>query len=116
MVNNINKDLLDEQIKMDIENLCLMEAGSEEKGKEVENLTKLYKLRIDEDKSERESEDARKKNLIDKVKIGAEVGLGAINLFAVCYWMRKTFKFEETGSITSAAGRGMFNKVLKMIK
>jgi hypothetical protein len=114
MVNN--KKLLDEQIKMEIESLCLMETGSEEKEKEVENLAKLYKLRIEEDKNERENENVQKRDFIDKVKIGVEVGLGALNLFITCYWMHKTFKFEETGSITSSAGRGMFNKVLKMIK
>lgn len=110
------RELLDERIRTDIEGLCTLDAGSEEKASEVENLTKLYKLRIDEDKSIRDSEDAQKRSIIDKAKIASEVGLGAINLAVVCYWMCKTFKFEETGSITSAAGRGVFNKVLKLIK
>lgn len=110
------KKLLDERIKTDIEGLCVMEPGSEERQKEVENLTKLYKLQIEEEKNEREIEEARKKTNIDKVKTGAEIGLGVLNIGALCYWMCKTFKFEETGSITSAAGRGVFNKILKLIK
>ena len=110
------KELLDERIKTDIEGLTVMEPGSEEKEREVENLTKLYKLRIEEDKSERESEDACKSTIVDAVKIGAEVGLALFNAAFVGYWMCKTFKFEETGSITSGAGRGVFNKILKLIK
>lgn len=115
-MDNMTKELLDERIKTDIEGLSVLEPGSEQKATEVENLTKLYKLRIDEDKSERESEDTQKKSAIDKAKIVSEVGLGGLNLVVVCYWMCKTFKFEETGSITSAAGRGVFNKILKLIK
>ena len=115
-MDNTTKELLDERIRTDIEGLCVLEPGSEQKAKEVENLTKLYKLRIDEDKSIRESDDAQKRSVIDKAKVASEVGLGAINLAVVCYWMCRTFKFEETGSITSAAGRGVFNKVLKLIK
>lgn len=115
-MDNMTKELLDERIKTDIEGLSVLEPGSEQKEKEVENLTKLVKLQMDDDKSNRENEDAQKRSIIDSAKIASEVGLGVINLVAVCYWMRKTFKFEETGSITSAAGRGMFNKILKLIK
>lgn len=111
-----NKKLLDRQIKTDIENLCLMEAGSEQKEKEVENLAKLYKLRIDEDKNERESKDAHKSTIVDAVKIGAEIGLALINVAVAGYWMRKTFIFEETGSITSTTGRSALNKVFKLTK
>ena len=115
MDDNIKK-LLDGQIKVDIENLCLLDVGSEQKAKEVENLVKLYQLRIDEDKNERESKDARKKSITDIVRTGAEIGLGLANLAFVGYWMRKTFIFEETGSITSATGRNMLNKVFKLTK
>lgn len=115
-MDSMTKELLDERIKTDIEGLSILEAGSEQKEKEVENLTKLVKLQMDDDKSDHENEDAQKRSVIDSAKIASEVGLGIINLVAVCYWMRKTFKFEETGSITSAAGRGMFNKILKLIK
>lgn len=115
MDDNIKK-LLDGQIKVDIENLCLLDVGSEQKAKEVENLVKLYQLRIDEDKNELEREDARKSAFVDIVKIGVEIGLGAANLALLCYWMRKTFIFEETGSITSTAGRNMLNKVFKLTK
>jgi len=111
-----NKELLNGQIEADILGLSTMEAGSEEKQKEVENLTKLYKLQIEESKNEREAEEARKKTKIDKVKTGAEIGLGVLNVGTLCYWMHKTFKFEEIGTITSAAGRSVFQKITKLIK
>ena len=108
-MDNTIKDLLDERIKTDIEGLFETEPGSEQKMNEVENLTKLYRLRIDEG-------EAQKKAFVDIVKLASEFGLGVANIIVVCYWMRNTFKFEETGTITSAAGRSVLNKVLKLIK
>ena len=115
-MDDMTRELLSERIKTDIEGLSVLEPGSEQKEKEVENLTKLCKLCIDEDNSKRENEDARKKSIVDILKIASEVGLTAANFVFVGYWMRKTFKFEETGSITSAAGRNMLNKVFKLTK
>jgi hypothetical protein len=111
-----NKDLLNGQIEADILGLSTMESGSEEKQKEVENLTKLYKLQIEESRNEREAEEARKKTKIDKVKTGAEIGLGVLNVGTLCYWMHKTFKFEEIGTITSCCGRSVFQKIMKLLK
>ena len=46
--NKIN-ELLNDEIKREIENLKNIEPGSEDHEKAVESLTKLYQLRLDED-------------------------------------------------------------------
>lgn len=110
-----NKEMLDGAIRTGIEELIFLESGSDEKQKEVENLTKLYKLQIEEEKNEKELEETRKKNFADKVKAGAEIGVTLISLGVGCYWTKKSFKFEETGTITSTAGRSFINRMLKLI-
>ncbi len=45
------KGLLEEEIKSEIENLSSLEAGSQEHSTAVESLAKLYKLKLEEDKS-----------------------------------------------------------------
>ena len=46
------KELLGEEIKNQIENLSSLEPGSDEHAKATENLAKLYRLKIDDDKNE----------------------------------------------------------------
>ena len=46
------KDLLNEEIATEIQNLSELEAGSDEKSSAIDDLAKLYKLRIEENKSE----------------------------------------------------------------
>ena len=43
-----NKEMLDGAIRTGIEELIFLESGSDKKQKEVYNLTKLYKLQIEE--------------------------------------------------------------------
>lgn len=45
------KGLLEEEIKSEIENLSSLETGSQQHSAAVESLAKLYKLKIEEDKS-----------------------------------------------------------------
>lgn len=51
------KDLLDRQIVTEIENLDSLESGSKEKSAAVEDLAKLYKLKIEEFKADWEVDD-----------------------------------------------------------
>ena len=70
--NKIN-ELLNAEIKREIENLKNIEPGSEDHEKAVESLTKLYQLRLDEDTKT----DDKKKVVIDilsqVVKCGVEL-------------------------------------------
>lgn len=144
------KDLLNEEIAAEIQAISSLDSGSEEKSKAIEDLTKLYRLRIEETKSELDAEDKRsrrtleseanvreneiKKSQLDE-QIKADVqdeqykrsqldeqvkdryfrlGIAAaellIPLMFYGIWMRKGFKFEETGTYTSTTFRGLFNR------
>ena len=144
------KELLNEEIAAEIQAISSLDSGSEEKSKAIEDLAKLYRLRIDETKSELDAEDKRsrrtleseasvreneiKKSQLDE-QIKADVqdeqykrsqldeqvkdryfrlGIAAaellIPLMFYGIWMRKGFKFEETGTYTSTTFRGLFNR------
>lgn len=144
------KGLLNEEIAAEIQAISSLVPGSEEKSKAIEDLAKLYRLRIEETKSELDAEDKRsrrtleseasvreneiKKSQLDE-QIKADVqdeqykrsqldeqvkdryfrlGIAAaellIPLMFYGIWMRKGFKFEETGTYTSTTFRGLFNR------
>lgn len=149
MSENI-KDLLNEEIAAEIQAISSLDSGSEEKSKAIEDLAKLYRLRIEETKSELDAEDKRsrrtleseanvreneiKKSQLDEqikadvqdeqykrsqldeqvkdryFKLGIAAAELLIPLMFYGIWMRKGFKFEETGTYTSTTFRGLFNR------
>ena len=149
MSENI-KELLNEEIAAEIQAISSLNSGSEEKSKAIEDLAKLYRLRIEETKSELDAEDKRsrrtleseanvreneikKSQLDEQIKADVQdeqykrsqldeqvkdryfkVGIAAaellIPLMFYGIWMRKGFKFEETGTYTSTTFRGLFNR------
>lgn len=149
MSENI-KELLNEEIAAEIQAISSLNSGSEEKSKAIEDLAKLYRLRIEETKSELDAEDKRsrrtleseanvreneiKKSQLDKqikadvqdeqykrsqldeqvkdryFKLGIAAAELLIPLMFYGIWMRKGFKFEETGTYTSTTFRGLFNR------
>ena len=124
-MNEEIKELLEEEIKAEIENLSSLEAGSEKHSVAVESLAKLYKLRLDETKNEMDCRDKseNRENDIDfkrvqileagkdrYVKIGIAAAELILPLMFYAVWMRKGFKFEENGTYTSTTFRGLFNR------
>lgn len=126
------KELLSEEIAEEIQALSDMSSGSKEKSMAIDDLTKLYKLRIEENKSEWDADEKYNRRVMeeeanvrdDKTKhtqIAEQVkdryfrlGIAAaelmIPLMFYGIWMRKGFKFEETGTYTSTTFRGLFNR------
>lgn len=119
------RKLLGEEIKTEIRDLSTLEPGSKEKSTAIEDLAKLYKLRIEETKNEwdfSEKYDARegdkqlkKDQLEEQVKdryfrFGVEATGIILPLIFYAIWMKKGFKFEETGTYTSTTFRGLFNR------
>ena len=119
------KDLLAEEIISGIRDLSSLPSGSKEKSSAIEDLVKLYKLRIEETKNEwdfnekynaHESDKQFKKaQLEEQVKdryfrLGVEAAGIILPLIFYGIWMRKGFKFEETGTFTSTTFRGLFNR------
>lgn len=132
MDGNSIKELLNEEIAEEIQALSTLTSGSKEKSTAIDDLMKLYKLRIEENKSEwdadekynrrvMEDESNVRENEVKRVQIAEQVkdryfrlGIAAaelmIPLMFYGIWMKKGFKFEETGTYTSTTFRGLFNR------
>lgn len=119
------KNLLEEEIKNEIKNLSSLEPGSEKHSTAVESLAKLYKAKLDEDKTSNECLEKIENREIDKelkctqlkesvkdryVKIGIAAAELVLPLMFYAFWMRKGFKFEEKGTYTSTTFRGLFSR------
>lgn len=131
METNIN-ELLNEEIVTEIQNLSEMEDGTDEKSQAIDNLTKLHKLRIEEMKCRLDAEEKNNRRIMeqeeinndDKIKLeqineqikdryfrlGISVGELLIPLIFYGIWMKKGFKFEETGTYTSKTFTGLINR------
>ncbi len=119
------RKLLEEEIKAEIRDLSTLEPGSKEKSTAIEDLAKLYRLRIEETKNEwdfnekyesRDSDMQFKKNQLEEqvkdryFRLGVEAAGIILPLIFYGIWMRKGFKFEETGTFTSTTFRSLFNR------
>ena len=127
------KELLDEEIKSRIDILATFSPGTYEDYVVVSNLNTLYKLRLEEknidadvddknarrvqenEKNEREFDlkeqqaDEEKKQTIVKLVFGTcEI---VIPLIFSAHWLKRGFKFEEDGILTSTTMRGLFNGI-----
>lgn len=131
MENSI-KELLNEEIAEEIQALSALEFGSKEKSTAIDDLTKLYKLIIEGNKSEWDADEKYYRRVMDdesnvrddevkRIQIAEQVkdryfrlGIAAaelmIPLMFYGVWMKKGFKFEETGTYTSTTFRGLFNR------
>lgn len=138
MENEI-RNLLEEEIKNQIQKISSMDPGSKEKSMAVEDLSKLYRLKIEDDKNESNMIEMRERRAMDTAKITNEMkshelddhfkqgqfaeqikdryfrlGIAAAELILplmfYAVWMRKGFKFEENGTYTSTTFRGLFSR------
>ena len=104
------KDLLGEEIKLEIEALSSLESGSEEKSTAIEDLTKLYKLKIEENDKQLKNAQLEEQVKDRYFRLGVEAAGIVLPLIFYAVWMRKGFKFEENGTYTSTTFRGLFNR------
>lgn len=118
------KGLLEEEIKEEIRSLSELDSGSKEKSTAIDDLAKLYKLKIEDTKVDfdygdkyeaRESDEQLKRDqLSEQVKdryfrLGIEAAGILLPMMFYAIWMRRGFRFEETGTYTSTTFRGLFN-------
>ena len=119
------RDLLGEEIKTEIRDLSTFEPGSKEKSTAIEDLAKLYRLRIEETGNEwdfnekyesRDSDIQFKKDQLEEqvkdryFKLGLEAAGIILPMIFYAAWMKRGFRFEETGTYTSTTFRGLFNR------
>lgn len=112
------KKMLDEEIRFEIDNLGDIDIGSEKQTVAVDNLAKLYKLRIDEnrnlsdadEKQKQLKEDAR----IQRIRLGIEIASIIVSVAFSSHWMRKGYEFETNQTYTSTTFRdcrkGVFDR------
>ena len=118
-------EMLDEEIQAGLECMSDIEGVNiQEYGDAVNNVTKLMdrqiemkKLVIEETKLEHEKEVESKKMKSENIDRWVKNGLGAIGtiggIVLTVWGTKKTFQFEETGSITSSAGRKFIDRLFK---
>lgn len=126
------EELLSEEIAAEIQALSELDSGSKEKSTAIEDLTKLYKLRIEENKSiwdadekynrrvmedeaNTRDDEVKRTQIAENVKdryfrVGIAVAELMIPLVFYGVWMKKGFKFEETGTFTSSTFKGLINR------
>ena len=124
--------MLDEEIEAVISGLEHLTVGSKEYSDAVEDLTKLYKLRIEDSKAAMDynkeidndqfrrdqmekDEQSRKEQLAEqRIDRYVRIGIAAVELIIPIMfynaWMKKGFEFEKTGTFTSATFRGLINR------
>ena len=134
------KGLLGKAIQTELEGLSNLKSGSQEKSMAIDNVVRLYKLKIEETKNDLEYAEKEERRLMEKDQLREEVashqqeetfkrdqlseqvkdryfriGIAAAELIIplIFYgvWMRKGFKFEETGTYTSGTFRNFFGRL-----
>ena len=119
--------LLHEEIQDGFDALSRMERGTETHKTTVDEVAKLFDKAIEIEKLEMEVKEREKAREIEaslkraqmeedrkdrRVKNGIAIG-GIVLPLAVTIWGTfKTFRFEETGTITTMMGRGFINKLI----
>lgn len=119
------RGLLEEELITGIQELANLETGSKERSTAIEDLTKLYRLKIEEDKTvlefndkciEKQNDNFNKNEQLKEqirdryFRIGLEAAGIILPLTFYAIWMKRGFKFEETGTYTSTTFRGLFNR------
>ena len=121
------RELLDEEIQVEFEKLSKLEVGSESYKATVDGLTKLVDRAVEIDKTEMENatkieaqniendfkalqikEDNRDRWVRNGIAIAGIIVPSVLTVWGTL----KSFKFEETGTVTTILGRGFINKLL----
>lgn len=131
MDNEKWEDLVNEEIVDEINHLKGMDVGTEEYKVTVDSLVKLMDRSIEKDKlyaelkKEEETQEFEKnlklkqakEETIDKWVRNGLTGLGVISSIILTIWgTNKTLRFEETGTITTTAGRKFTGKLFSWLK
>lgn len=119
------KEMLGEEITAELSDLSSLETGSKEKSEAIDDLVKLYKLKIEESKAEMDylkeideherSDQAKREQLSEQVKdryfkLGIAAAELVLPLMFYAAWMKRGFQFEKDGTYTSTTFRGLFNR------
>lgn len=108
--------LLQVEIEEKFNNLASMDPGSKEYANAVDSITKLMdrvieiaKLDTSEAQSKNQAKEDRKSRL---TKNCIDVGSIVLPLLVTIWGAKASFKFEETGTITTGVGRKFMDKLI----
>lgn len=119
------KSLLEKEIESEIKKLDSLTPGSQEHSSAVESLAKLYKLKLEEDKTSmeylektdmHESEKGFKVAQLEEsikdryFRLGIAAAELVLPLMFYGIWMKRGFAFEKDGTFTSQTFRGLFSR------
>ena len=90
-----------------------LEPGSEEYSKVNAELVKLIERAESMEKFHIEREENKKDRII---KYGIAIGSTLLEVTVLIWGAKKSWKFEETGTITSTAGRSFMGKIFGIFK
>ena len=135
-----NREALDEVIQRELTKLKTMDIGSEDHTKAVNDLTKLYQLRIDEKKTalseaektadlhlkeeQNKAENAMKEKQLKSEKHGriakliidgAGVVIGGLSICVGAGLFQQGLEFETTGTVTSSMFRNLLSRTTNLI-
>ncbi len=120
-MENELQTMLEEELEAQIKNLSRLGSGTKEKASAVEDVTKLYKLKLEEKKDLSETLDHAKEDELKReqlkreiifrnVRLGTEVLIFIAELGFAWHWARKGFEFEKDGTFTSGTMKSLFSR------
>lgn len=106
-----------------IKGLDTLEAGTDEHSKATNDIDKLYRLALDNDKfyrsideyadkKEADEKNAKNQLMLSYGKIGMEIFTFLLSIGVSAKFLTEGFKFEENGAIRSTTFRMMIPKIL----
>lgn len=111
------KTLLDVEIEERSIKLANLEPGTKEYSDAVDGIAKLIDRRIEIDKletSEAQNEQQMKDERFARwFKLISDFGIGVLGLGLTFWGAKASFRFEETGTITSQAGKKLMERIFR---
>lgn len=132
------KNLLLEEIEALLKEISEMEPGSEARAKSLEELAKLYRLKIEETEADTKRVDSENRLKIEAekakddiayrkaqrkdatialiVNVGLQLTLTSMGLIAYDIWQRRGFIFEKDGTVSNPFTRNVQSNMLPKIR
>ena len=111
-------ETLDRQIQVQLEELALLEG--KERTEAINALNVLYQIKLDAMRTETErlriESDAREGKRNRRAQTATSVLSTGASVGTTLYFLKKGFKFEETGVFTSSTFKQLLGKLLTVVK
>lgn len=115
------KNMLKDEVGRALDKLGTLDPDSDEYKKVAENVCQLHKLIMAESEEEikfeanfyeqkRKDEAQTKDRFVQYLRIGVEAAGVVLPLAFYAVWLRKGFRFEETGTITSSVFKNLISR------